>query len=80
MKIMQSQAALVGIGGSDPNNVMVVGWGPTIWHWNGLNWQRLSSAEGLLETSVVLWGVWTDGSEAFIVGDDGSRAYVLHGR
>jgi len=79
-KVIQSERGLPGIGGSNENNIFVVGGGPTIWHWNGHDWQKITAVTKKLAQDVVLTGVWTDGTEAFSVGTDGSRGYVLHGK
>jgi len=79
-RIIQWGYALRDIAGDRPDNVFVIGWEPTVFHWNGQDWQRIAAAEQKMPPVTVLSGVWTDGNEVFIVGDDGWRGYVLHGK
>lgn len=64
-----------GIHGSAEDNIFAVGSG--VYHWNGTDWY---SFPNLPFTEFVMWKVWTDGREVFVVGNDGSKSYVLHGK
>jgi hypothetical protein len=68
---------LNGIYGRANNSLFVVGDGGAMFHVGAADWYRYPSYAG---TAVNFYGVWTDGREAFVVGNDGSRTYVLHGR
>lgn len=65
------------LGGNDINNLYAVGAFATAYWFNGRDWERL-----FLPTSqsVVFLAAWSDGSQTFIVGNDGRETYVAHGK
>lgn len=65
------------MGGNDVNNLFAVGGLETIYWYNGSVWKRITVPD-IGDTP--LYGVWTDGKETFIVGNDGTRTYILHGK
>ncbi len=65
------------LGGNDINNIFAVGGLGTIYWYNGSTWKRIS-VPAIGDTP--LYGVWTDGTEVFIVGNDGLKTYILHGK
>ncbi|MGA3286917.1 MAG: hypothetical protein ABSD46_05805 [Bacteroidota bacterium] len=65
------------IGGSSRNNIFAVGDFGRIFHWNGTDWLRLTAIEN---PNVQYLSVWANNKEAIIVGNDGSRTYVFHGK
>jgi len=70
-------------GRNGPNNIIAAGRnaeGPLVYHWDGNNWLEIKLPEGLVPTEVLLYDVWTNGREAFIVGNNGAVTYVLHGK
>jgi len=48
----------------------VIYMGPTSWY----------RFDGLTNPSINYYGAWTDGREVFIVGNDGMKTYILHGK
>jgi hypothetical protein len=65
------------LGGSNENNLFACGGMATLYHYNGSDWKRITLP---LSTDVALYGVWTDGREAFIVGHDGNRTFIARGK
>ncbi len=83
VKVFSPIASLNGMGGSSSTNMLVVGWrdsGPTVYQWDGTVWDEIKLPVGLVPSDVSLCDVWMTGKEAFIVGNNGSTTYVLHGR
>jgi hypothetical protein len=68
---------LNGVYGTVSNSLFVVGDGGAMFHVGAEDWYRYPPLAG---TAVNFQGVWTDGREAFVVGNDGIRSYVLHGK
>jgi hypothetical protein len=64
------------IGGSSRCNIYAVGDFGRIFHWNGTDWLRLTAIEN---PGVQYLSVWANNREAFIVGNDGSQSFILHG-
>jgi hypothetical protein len=58
---------------SGPNNIFAVG--RRVFHYNGIDWIEFAQLY-----PVFGHGCFTDGNEAFIVGNDHARTFVLHGR
>jgi len=63
--------------GTANNSLFVVGDGAVAYHVNPANALKYPAITG---PSVNYYGVWTDGEQAFIVGNDGQKTYVLHGQ
>ncbi len=63
--------------GTANNSLFVVGDGSLVYHVNPAGWYRFPS---FADPAVNYYGVWTDGREVFIVGNDGRKTYVLHGK
>lgn len=82
LKIFSPNASLSRMAGSSPTNVLAVGLRdrPVIYHWDGADWDEIVLPEGLIPNDVGLYDVWTDGRQAFIVGNNGGVSYVLHGK
>jgi hypothetical protein len=82
VKVFSPIASLIGIEGNSPTNILTVGWrdGPVAYHWDGVSWEDLKLPHGLIPQDVALYDVWTNGKEAFIVGNNGAVSYVLHGK
>ncbi len=65
-----------GMHGIATDNLFAVGNG-VVYHFNGNDWKQIID----LAFYGVSWiAAWTDGTEAFIVGNDGSVSYVAHGK
>ena len=68
---------IIRVGGSSADNLFCVGLYGQIYHYNGQDWQRIIPQDGF---EVPLCDIWTDGTEAFAIGYDGYKTYVLHGK
>lgn len=82
VKVFNLVGTIIGLGGSGANNILGVGWrdGPLVYHWDGANWDEIKLPQGLLPNDVELYNAWTNGREAFIVGNNGGVSYILHGK
>ncbi|MGA9121300.1 MAG: hypothetical protein WB699_18175 [Bacteroidota bacterium] len=63
--------------GPSNRNVFAVGNNGVVCHYNGSNWYQFPE---FVSPTVSYYGVWFDGKEVFVVGNDGHRTYVLHGK
>jgi hypothetical protein len=82
VKVFSPIAVVLGLAGSSAS-ILAVGRnndGPVIYHWDGASWEEIKLPEGIVPDNVLLFGVWTNGKEAFIVGNNGAVSYVLHGK
>lgn len=82
-KIFGGLVVLTAVNGTGPSNIFAVGRnteGPVVYHWDGTNWEEINLPEGIVPEDVLLYGIWTDGKETFIVGNIAGKSYVLHGR
>ena len=68
---------IFGIFGTNGNNIFACGSGNTLYHWNGTDWVSLEIPG---DPSLPLYGVWCDDNEVFVIGEDGHRSYVIHGK
>jgi hypothetical protein len=59
------------------NSLFVVGDAGALYNVDPPGWFRYPPIAG---TAVNFYGVWTNGWEVFVVGNDGIRSYVLHGK
>ncbi len=82
VKVFSPVASVLGMSGSSPTNLLAVGWNakPFVYHWDGVSWEEIRVPEGIVPDDVLLFGVWMDSREAYIVGNNGAVSYVLHGR
>ena len=64
-------------GGSSKDNIFVVGNFGMIYHYNGIDWQKIVIHD---DFQLPLCFAWTDGKEAFITSIDGYKTYMLHGK
>jgi hypothetical protein len=68
------------ITGTSDNNIFVVGHLGTILHYNGRDWYQYQQ---FADPNNVLWGVWTDGREVFVVGFTAAypqKTLIFHGK
>ncbi|MGD0337220.1 MAG: hypothetical protein ABSB78_00375 [Bacteroidota bacterium] len=65
------------VGGSSANNLFACGGLATLYHYNGTDWKKLALP---INQDVAFYTVWTDGVEAFIIGNDGYKTYIVHGK
>ncbi len=63
------------VGGDDVDNLYALGGYGTIYYFNGSDWESVT----IPYVSTTLYGVWTNGKQVFIVGNDGFKTYVFHG-
>jgi hypothetical protein len=63
--------------GVSENNLIAVGSQGKAFHYNGVDWYQYAD---LVSTSIDFRGAWTDGNEVFIIGNDGWRSYIYHGK
>jgi hypothetical protein len=76
-------AWFLGVTGTGPDNVLALGHfypASFVYHWNGIDWTQISFDQNLLPSGVGLYAAWTDGREAFIVGNNSITSFVLRGR
>ncbi len=69
--------ASVRLFGKTDNNIFVTGPQGGLHHYNGTDWYKFKNLES---TTISFIDVWTDGSEVFVIGDDGFRSYIYHGK
>lgn len=82
IKVFSPIASLNGMAGSSSTNMLAVGSdasGPTAYHCDGSVWNEIKLPSGLIPNDVAFYGVWMTANEAFIVGNNGSVSYVVHG-
>ncbi len=68
------------ISGSNDKNIFAVGQRGGVYHFNGSDWYQFKE---LKNDEFMLNGIWTDGTEVFIVGNmfpNYGRTIVIHGR
>ncbi|HCK98529.1 MAG TPA: hypothetical protein DHW42_00280 [Candidatus Marinimicrobia bacterium] len=63
--------------GTSPDNIFVVGKAGRAYHYNGIDWYLY---EEIQYPDIEYTGVWTDGKEVFIVGEDNSKSFIMHGK
>ncbi len=82
VQVYSTRATIIRMGGTGPDNILAVGWqeGPVIFHWDGSTWEQIALPDGLVPSDVALYGVWTNGREAFAIGNNYGVSYVLHGK
>ncbi len=74
-KILNNDGPLF-IYGSDDNNIYAVGAFGRIFHWNGTDWKRLVE----IELNIQFTSAWTNNVETFIVGNNGYKTFIIHGK
>jgi len=76
--------SLIDMLGTNGNDIFVVGQNGTIFHYNGTDWYHFTQfpPSSISLTTEWFFGVWTNGQEVFIVGQDanGRNSIVLHGK
>jgi hypothetical protein len=65
------------IDGNSSDNLFAVGNFSAVYHFNGADWYRYPQ---FTDRNIHYNASWTDGREVFIVGYDGPRSYILHGK
>lgn len=72
-----TSANLTAIHGTRKEHMFAVGSNGTVVHFNGQDWQRITIPGGFTFT---LSGVWCTEDEVFVLGNDGSKTFVYHGK
>ena len=67
----------VSVRGSSDQNIYAVGGLGRIFHWNGIDWKRWVEIE---DQNKILTRLWTNNVETFIIGHDGYKTFIIHGR
>jgi hypothetical protein len=82
IKAFSLPCAIGALSGTGEASMLTVGWrdGPAVYHWDGAYWADIKFSSGLLPSYLELLDVWTNGSEAFVIGNDGGVSYVLRGK
>lgn len=79
--IFQSSYPILSMWGSSDENIFVVSFGGRVYHYNGGDWKQI---ERLNLPQIDYWAVWTDGTEAFVVGHifdtPSQKTIVWHGK
>jgi hypothetical protein len=63
--------------GTVNSSLFAVGDGSGVFHVNPAGWYRYPQ---FADAAINYDGVWTDGREVFVVGNDGRQTYILHGK
>jgi hypothetical protein len=63
--------------GNNDNNIFAVGDKGRVFHWNGSDWKRLTELEDVDKT---LYATWINNTETFIVGNNGYKTFIFHGK
>jgi hypothetical protein len=81
-KIFESGDRIYDVKGTGNNNIIVVGWneGALAYHWNGIDWKKINLQLNIFSRNVQLFSVWITNEEEYVVGNDFSESYVLHGK
>ncbi len=82
VKVHDFPFAIDGLSGTSEMNMFAVGWrnGPSMYQWDGTDWQEIALPSSFQASDMELFDVWTDGREAFVVGNNGGVSCVLHGK
>ncbi len=67
------------LGGSASDNLLAAGVDDngTVNHYNGSDWKKLIIKEGFYQRMI---DIWTDETETFMVANDVSQTFVIHGK
>lgn len=65
------------VAGSSTKNIYASGLNGKIYHYNGADWHKLNPVPGF---KGYIAGIWTDGTEAFVIADGFDKTYIFHGK
>jgi hypothetical protein len=68
---------IYGLGGTRTEHIFAVGESASIYHFNGVDWYKYPQ---FLQNGVYCSAVWCTETEVFVVGTDGNRTFIYHGR
>jgi hypothetical protein len=75
--IYQRNITLTSVWGTRTDHLFICGSQATILHFNGIDWHEYHN---IGDPYWSYYGVWCDENEVFIVGNDGNKTYIIHGR
>ena len=64
-------------GGTSSTNIFAAGYQGNIFHYNGADWKSITVKEGFNED---IFDILSIGGEVFMVGNDASQSYIIHGK
>jgi hypothetical protein len=64
--------------GTRREHIFAVGYPKALYHYNGSDWAKLEIPSN--DPYLDLYSVWCNEEEVFILGSDGAKSYVFHGR
>ncbi|MGB2869115.1 MAG: hypothetical protein WBD36_11735 [Bacteroidota bacterium] len=76
-KILSTQSSLFRIWGYSDDSFFAVGANCTVFHYNGSDFYQYPA---LVNNNVLNFGVWGAENELFVVGTDGGKSFIYHGR
>lgn len=65
------------VSGPSPKNLFAVGYGGSVYHYNGNDWFQFDQ---FVSSEFHFSSVWFNGTEVFITGDNGRKSIILHGK
>lgn len=65
------------VAGPSENNLFSVGFNGTVYHYNGKDWYQFKQFQS---PEYSFGAVWFDGKEVFVVGNNGRKSLILHGK
>ena len=68
---------LFSIFGLNKNHIFTCGGGNSLYFFNGSDWKKLDIPGNPL---LPLYDVWCNDDEVFVIGEDGNKSYVIHGK
>ncbi|HEV8537724.1 MAG TPA: hypothetical protein VGR15_02275 [Bacteroidota bacterium] len=72
-----SPQSIYNIYGTRKEHIFASGTNKTLYHYNGTNWKILEiPGDSLLP----LFGIWCNEDEVFVLGENNSKSYVIHGK
>jgi hypothetical protein len=76
-KAFESYETVIGLYGTRKEHIFAVGTTSSIYHYNGIDWYKYPQFN---TTSVLCSAVWCSENEVFVVGSDGNKTIVYHGK
>ncbi|MGA3246443.1 MAG: hypothetical protein ABSE41_17620 [Bacteroidota bacterium] len=76
-RLFYSDKSLVRLAGTSASNLFAVGSESQVYHYDGINWYRYPQFQSV---DKVFTSAWAMSGEVFVVGNDGQRTYILHGK
>jgi len=76
-RIISGGESFGGLYGTRNEHIFACGTTKTLYHFNGIDWKKLDIPGN---PALPLSDVWCTENEVFILGDDGFRSYVIHGK